>query len=63
VEGNFLELAGPTGRAGAVNAQPYRPPNALRAGVAQVADTVLGAWGHSRSSVRIWPWMRPSSAA
>jgi hypothetical protein len=41
LEGNFLELAGPPAVPVRVNVQPYRPPGALRAEVAEVAATVL----------------------
>jgi hypothetical protein len=45
LEGNFLELAGPPAVPVRVNVQPYRPPDALRAEVAEVATTVLQGLG------------------
>jgi hypothetical protein len=45
LEGNFLELAGPPAVPVRVNVQPYRPPDALRAEVAEVATTVLRGLG------------------
>jgi choline dehydrogenase-like flavoprotein len=45
LEGNFLELAGPPAVPVRVNVQRYRPPEALRAEVAEVAATVLHGLG------------------
>jgi choline dehydrogenase-like flavoprotein len=45
VQGNFLQLAGPPAVPVRVNVQPYRPPDALRAEVAEVAATVLHGLG------------------
>ena len=55
LEGNFLELAGPPAVPVRVNVQPYRPPDALRAGTPGWPPPCSRAWVRWRRSGRTWP--------